>query len=212
LDNGSDEPYQAVGTEKIIRLEENLGNCIPRNMGIDACETPYYFLLDGDILYVRGSIKILEDLMDKFPDAGIVGTHREQNVRKYGYNGVPERDMADIFAQEPYQVFEGMPMAWTQCGLFRKTDQRFTTIPPFDGPGHGFEDSWYYHEMKEKGLKSYFINTISYYHEAHSGQRQLDKSKVDDKKKLREDKFIERFGKVDWLHKPFSIETIKVKP
>jgi len=213
LENGSDdgslEYFKSLkDNPKIIHYYYNAGNCIPRNNGIDLVQTDYFFLLDGDILYVPKSIKILEEILNTYKQCGCVGVHNMQNVAKYGHNGTPNKQKADLRSTKPDAVFSGFPMAWTQYGLFRKTDQRFITKKPFNKPGQGYEDSWYYHEMKSRGLDSWFITKPLYYHQAHSGKRELEKYRLPTFEQDRKKIFENKWGKVDWID-GYKIKQVK---
>lgn len=197
--DGSREYFKTHHPEvTYILLDKNCGNSVARNKGIDLVKTKYYFLIDGDILYVPNSIKILEEVLDKHIEAGICGVYNGQSVLTFGFNGTPNRDEAEIKAQAT-PPYKGFPMAWTQYGLFRLTKQRFAEKPPFDGPGMGYEDSYFYHEMKANGLESYFIERPLYYHDAHSGARELKEAKLPTREKERREAFEAKWGKNDWL-------------
>lgn len=175
VDNGSDDqtfrPYPNV---EYLLLGYNRGNCVARNKAIDKVVTEFYFLLDGDILYVPGTIAMLENKIDDLPDAGCLGVHSNDSVRRWGHNGCPDEGMADLVAVCDDTPLSDYPMAWTQYGLFRNDGQRFSEVPPFNLPGHGYEDDWFYREMLERGKKSYYVSSPLYYHRAHSGKRSLE--------------------------------------
>lgn len=185
-----------------VILGANKGQSVARNRAIDLVKTPYFFLLDGDILYVPGSIAMLEKIIDKHPECGCVGVHTGETNDRYGQGGVPWEEDADRECPDSPPVFTSWPMAWTQYGLFRKTDQRFTETPPFNEPGHGLEDDWYFWEMQERGLKSYFTTRPIYFHQAHSGKRELALAGLSDKFGERLAVFKRRFGEKKWTHKP----------
>lgn len=158
-----------------MEFEFNVGNSISRNRAIDRVDTKYFFLIDGDILYVPGSIEVLVKMAENLEDFGIIGVHNLNVMLQYGHNGTPFLDDADdsFATRKVKDVSMGVdwPIAWSQYGLFLKTDQRFPEQPPFDVPGHGSEDDWYFYEMRERGLHSYYIDQPLYYHEAHSSWR-----------------------------------------
>lgn len=214
VDNGSTDGSREYFTEHprdgvtYMLHERNLGSSVARNLAIDQVKTPYYFLLDGDILYVPGSIALLERVFSTYPACGIIGVHCGESVQKYGHNGTPDINEADIAAPADATVYRGFPMAWTQYGLFRKSDQRFPAQPPFDGPGYGYEDSWYYHELRERGLDSYYVERPMYYHDAHSSKRELEKAGLPDNEAARRDAFHARFGQTDWLDRAFTTEEV----
>lgn len=195
---------------KVIDYPENVGNCVSRNAAIDLVETKYFFLLDGDIIYVPKTIEILERVAKRLPNFGIVGVHNPNQVGKTGHNGTSEYGQSDLEAKYPDIAYWGIPMAWTQYGLFLKTDQRFITEPPFDRIGYGLEDSYFYQEMKRKGLGCYFITEPMYYHEAHSSKKEIEELGIDlkDTENKRRLIFERDFGQNDWLNRNYTIQSI----
>ena len=188
-------------------MGENKGSSVARNMAISRVKGDF-FLIDGDIKYVPGSIKYLKEILDKHQECGIVGVNDPQRVAATGMNGTLIEDEADLVAKKPDKVYKGFPMAWTQYGLFRNTGQKFPEEYPFDRAGHGVEDDWYYHEMKEKGFESYFVTKPLYYHDAHAGKRELAKVGAPTLEAERREAFIKKFGEVTWQDKSFKIEEV----
>lgn len=212
VDNGSTDGsqlYLADLGDKItyIQMGENKGSSVARNMAISRVKGDF-FLIDGDILYVPESIKYLKEILDSHPECGIVGVNDPGRVAATGMNGTLDLMEADIKAKKPDKIFKGFPMAWTQYGVFRNTGQKFPEEYPFDRAGHGYEDSFWYWEMKEKGLESYFITKPLYFHDAHAGKRELNKVKMPTLENERREAFEKRFGKVDWMDKPIKIEEV----
>jgi hypothetical protein len=147
--------------------------------------------------------------MDKYPKCGCVGVNDPNVVAQTGMNGTLDEMRADTIAHKPSTIYSGFPMAWTQYGLFRNTGQKFPEEYPFDRAGMGYEDSWWYWEMKEKGLESYFITRPLYYHDAHAGHRELAKLKQDTLEKERMEAFHKEFGEVDWMDRSLEIKEVK---
>lgn len=211
VDNGSTDGsqlYLADLGDKItyIQMGENKGSSVARNMAISRIKGDF-FLIDGDILYVPESIKVLKETIKKYPECGCLGVNDPLRVAQTGMNGTLNPEEAEIFAS-PSQVYKGFPMAWTQYGYFRNTGQKFPEEYPFDRAGHGVEDDWYYHEMKEKGLESYFVTKPLYYHDAHAGKRELAKVGAPTLEAERREAFIKRFGKVTWQDTGIKIEEV----
>lgn len=206
VDNGStdgsfeyfrDHPDPRV---EFLPLNENKGNALARNEAIKKVKTDYFFLIDGDILYVPGSIKVLESILSVYKDAGCVGVHSPEQVKNYGHNGTRNIMEANLRAENPTAIFKGWPMAWTQYGLFRTKDILFPSTAPFDGPGMGWEDDYYYMLIREKGLHSYFITTPMYFHEAHHGKTQFDEMGKDTREKERMEAFFQRWGQKETVN------------
>lgn len=196
VDNGSDDNSKDVlrGTPGITLVDcaENHGASVGRNAGLDVSTADYVFLLDGDILYIPGTIENLIPLMPE--DAGCLGVH---NSQRWDGTGAPED--ADLrwpgVVTAPNNDF---PMAWTQYGLFRGDllrTIRFYDEGVFGEAGGGYEDDWLYHEMKERGYESYYVDGVLYYHERHGGQRWLDAKAMKNRNEERKAIFNKRWGK-----------------
>lgn len=175
VDNGSDDGskdiLRATDGITLIDLTENTGSSVGRNHGIQATNAEYVFLMDGDILYVPGTITGL--LTDYPADAGCVGV---QNPLARA--GTLDRDRADTrWPTNPGKRYSDFKMAWTQYGLFRGDLLRsiqFHAEGVFGEPGVGYEDDWYFQELNARGLKSYYYPLLTYYHERHGGARFLN--------------------------------------
>lgn len=215
VDNGSTDGsrlYLADLGDKItyIQMGENKGSSVARNMAISRVKGDF-FLIDGDILYVPESIKYLKDILDAHPECGCVGVNDPNRVSQTGMNGTLNEMEADLTAYKPPIVYKGFPMAWTNYGIFRNTGQKFIEQYPFDRAGMAYEDSWWYWEMKEKGLDSYFITKPLYFHDAHSGHRELARLNVPTLEKERMEAFHKKFGEVDWMDKAFEIKEVDAR-
>lgn len=189
-----------AGNQKLTFIDwpENVGSSVGRNLGLAIAKGDYMFLIDGDILYVPGTIAEYIKILEAYPDAACVGQNSLQNVAKYGHNGTTSPLEADIRFDEDYTISDWFPMAWTQYGLFRGDllrEIRFVTEPPFDGPGHGYEDDWLYHEFKDRDLVSLATDKPLYYHMAHTGLSELQKAGLSDMGAERQKVSQKRWGK-----------------
>jgi len=180
----ADHPIENV---EYVKLERNFG-VSAKNFGIDMCKTPYFFLIDGDSLYVPGTIEEYKKVMDR-EDCGCVGHCIPETRFKEGI-GTSDYNKADKTMTKG-DLYTGYKQAWGGYGLFRKCKARFPFDPPFNEPGWGIEDSWYLMEMNELGLKAYFMNTPLYYHEHHSSLKHLKETR----EKERMAAFEKRWGK-----------------
>lgn len=213
VDNGSTDGtklYLADLGDKItyIQMGENKGSSVARNMALKRVKTPYFFLIDGDILYVPETIKHFEKILDEHKECGCIGVNDVRNIMEYGTNGTLFENEADIVCRKPSIIYKGFPMAWTQYGLFRNTGQRFIDKYPFDRAGHGWEDDWYYQEMKRNGLESYAVIRPLYFHDAHAGTRELRKNNTPTLEKERMEAFFKQFGKEHWTTDGFNLEEV----
>lgn len=165
-------------------LSHNTGPSVARNVGIALCRHGNdIFLLDGDVLYVPGTVQAYHSVMYEFPrteakdgvvihgdQVGCVGYNDHIRVMNTGTNGAPSIQAADKVMPDEFTISQWFPMAWTQYGLFNGDMLRamnFITDGVFGEPGHGYEDDWLYHQMRQAGYASLAVNAPYYYHDAH---------------------------------------------
>jgi glycosyltransferase involved in cell wall biosynthesis len=172
VDNGSldgSRGYLASTGVNCLLLDHNAGQSIGRNMGIACTRAPYVMMLDGDILYVPGTLTRFKRILDENPKLGCVGVFG-------GEATVTQLDQADTEAPELYGLNTDHPIAWTQYGLFRR---EVLDECPLDEsgwyalPGHGFEDNDLYQQMKVADWESGAVRGLKYYHERSTGVRKL---------------------------------------
>lgn len=208
VDNGSTDGSKEYFRELVqhgltlVDLPENVGPSVGRNKGIEQCDEDYIFLLDGDILYVPGTIAEYQKILDHYTDAFCVGQNSFEMVMQLGHNGTLNPIEADLRMDTDYVISDWFPMAWTQYGLFRGDllrEYRFIDEGPFGQAGWGYEDDDYFHEMKKLGYTALSVNKPLYYHEAHSGVKELIRSEsqefFDDQMKRRKKIFDKKWGK-----------------
>lgn len=204
VDNGSTdeskEYFKGINNPKfhLVDLPENNGASVGRNAGIDKIKADYIFLLDADILYVKGTIKEYQKVLEKYPKAYCIGQNSLKLLNELGHNGVYDIMEADLSMGDDYKVEDWFPIAWTQYGLFRGSllkKIKFTTEGAFGEAGYGFEDDYLHHEMKKLGYESLSISLPIYYHFAHSGWRELDLHNKEDKMVQRKKIFEKKWGK-----------------
>lgn len=225
--DGSKEYYENLENTArfhFVGLPTNQGPSVARNIGIDEIrkvmrEVDAIFLLDGDILYVPGTIKEYSKILSHYPDAFCVGQNSFELVMKYGYNGTTNPIEADIHMSDDYTISDWFPMAWTQYGLFLAHllyDYPFIETPPFNEAGYGLEDDDFYHAMKERGYVSLAVDRPLYYHEAHTGIKELMKSglslKLKERKKVFEQKWGKRSQWSEWLQDNQPEKTTRLHP
>lgn len=199
VDNGSDDLDKLKFDSDqftLLAQRENLGSSKARNIGIEYIrkmyDPDYIFLLDGDILYVRGTI---EEYMRVMPEeAGCIGGHDGRNVYKYNHNGTPIREQADLRYKITSKPEKGIPMAWTQYGLFRAEVFEDCTFDEGYGIGMGYEDDDFYHQMIKNGWESYYVPEPLYFHDAHGGKRQFEKQQQDTREEKRKKLFNSKWS------------------
>lgn len=190
-------------------LNKNHGSSIARNVGIDMSKGEHIFLIDGDILYVPGTIPIYKQVLGHDSTYGCVGYNDHHRVQMTGTNGTYEIAEADAVMRTEFTVSEWFPMAWTQYGLFRGDllrKLRFYAEGCFGEFGHGYEDDWLFHEMQEAGFRSIAINAPLYFHDAHYSLRMLKQMNLPDRGDERAKVFYERWGEGNgWRERMGSI-------
>lgn len=206
VDNGSTddsvEKFQSLRDQiKFVALNDNYGSSIGRNLGIELTTCQYTFLLDGDILYVPGTIAEYIKILEKYPEAGCVGyfdiVHRETHGWGHGANTREEADEVMPVLTDKNKIACWYPIAWTQYGLFRTEllkQYKFPTLDPFNKPGYGYEDDWFYKDMCKDGWESLHIDKPLYYHDKHFSQRNLRRKNQSDMSKERRHVFYKHWG------------------
>lgn len=219
-DDGSKEYFRSLGDKiKFVDLPKNMGASVGRNKGIEVATGENIFLLDGDILYVKGTIAEYQKILEMYPDSFCVGQNSIELLYKTCNNGVLEPVDADMSMDTEYKVEDWFPIAWTQYGLFRGDVLRklkFVEEGVFGEPGYGFEDDWLYHEAKSLGYVSLAVDKPMYYHHAHGGLRELHRGKKDIKADERKRLFRKKWGNkntwADMLNQPIIERTYRKGP
>lgn len=209
VDNGSDddsyERLQKYDWITLVRNEKNLGPSVGRNSGLDKSTADYIFLLDGDILYIPGTIKALRRAFPLVLDTGCLGVHNPLD-----YDGTQRIEDADpVFPENPGKAYKDFDMAWTQYGLFRGDllrECRFYDEGIFGEPGIGYEDDWLWHDMKKRGYASYYVPNVTYYHERHGGARFLKGRGLPVRSDERYEIFKEYWKSPAWNEKPLHLD------
>lgn len=106
VDDGSTDDgvakVEALGSPlvRIIR-QENSGVSVARNVGIQAAQSPWVALLDGDDLWCADFLATITDLMAQYPGCGAYGTafYVEQNGERVAVNSPFEEGIVDYFAE-----------------------------------------------------------------------------------------------------------------
>jgi glycosyltransferase involved in cell wall biosynthesis len=177
-DNGStDGTAEALyAADEVLNIPHrfllNAGNCgssVARNRILDVMrEVGADFLLwmDGDIEIVPfSSFAMLRHLEDADPRAGCVGAHCHSQTRQRGEAtpylfSVPAGSVADDR--------DGLWVAWTQYGLFRRevfdAGVRFDESGPFGHAGWGCEDVDLAFQMHSRGFYNQAFTGMVYLH------------------------------------------------
>lgn len=221
VDNGSQDGSQdylhylakrsvgEVGDVRAAILTSNCGSSVGRNVGISMAKGEDIFLIDGDILYVPGTIEVYKRILHDQPTYGCVGYNDHHRVQMTGMNGTYNAEEADQVMRTDMTLSEWFPMAWTQYGLFRGDMLRklqFHAKGCFGEWGHGYEDDWLFHDMQEAGYRSVAVNAPLYYHDGHYSLRLMKQMNLPDRGEERARAFYERWGEGNgWRERMSSI-------
>lgn len=169
VDNGSTDGCQDLAT---IKNEKNLGISIAKNQGIEASKGEFILLLDGDVLYMPGSIACLLEWLENNPNEYAIGF--------YPNRFTTERDKAEKMC---IRLYEPKPYTATclYYGLYRKTmfDKgiKCSVDGPFAQVGYGWEDKDFFMQMQVKGITQWVAHINSaigkYYHAINSSIKQM---------------------------------------
>lgn len=214
VDNGSTDGSQqkfdiSFGNKiKLVLLNKNYGSSIARNIGLDLIESEFTFLIDGDILYVPGTIEEYKKLLTWYSNCACIGYFDIEKRQQEGWaHGTRIKEKADQKMLPVTEIGHWYPMAWTQYGLFRTKvlkKYRFVSQYPFNQPGYGFEDDWLYREFTADGWKSYHVNKPYYYHDAHfalNALRENNEDRVEDRRVAFSKKWGENTTSADIIQK-----------
>jgi len=169
VDNGSTDGCQDLAT---IKNGKNLGISIAKNQGIEASRGEFILLLDGDILYMPGSITCMFDWLEKYPKEYAIGFYPNRFANERGL----EEEMC-IRLYEP-KIHTAACLFY---GMFRRTmfdrDIKCSVDGPFALPGYGWEDRDFFMQMQAKGIKQWVAHinsaTGKYYHAINSSIKQM---------------------------------------
>jgi len=181
---------------------ENIGASAARNLAIKVSVGSDIFLIDGDILYVPGTLAVYSKILKHYKDAFCVGQNSFEMLAELGHNGTQESYEADLRMSDDYIISDWFPMSWCQYGLYRGELLRktlFNQEGAFGMRGYGYEDDDHWHRMNELGYVSLAVNKPVYYHQAHTGIRELIRSQskevFDANMELRKQIFEKKWGR-----------------
>lgn len=173
VDNGSNDGCEKFAT---IRNEVNMGISIGKNQGIDASKGEYIFLLDGDIVPVPNSIRLLVDHLDNNPECDAIGmmpnkfSNQKNNFGQKNHETYCEK-LVDIHPHKCHCIFYGI--------YRRSVFERGVRLDEDYGKeaGYGWEDLDVYMQMESLGITQWVAQINhpggKYYHEINSSIRQM---------------------------------------
>ena len=195
VDNGSTDGTQKYGT---IKNEKNLGISKGKNQCIDACASKYIFLLDGDIIVVPNSIRLLLNYIKEYEEVKAIGFIAQQWSNQRNRNGQKHHEtycnsLHDVREEQRASIFYGI----YDRGIF-DNGLRFDEGGVFGEVGYGWEDHDFYEQMRSRGIKQYVAHVNhaggKYYHAINSSIRAMGREEYIRTSKLRAEYFRSKWG------------------
>lgn len=161
VDNGSIDGCQDLAT---IKNPVNLGISKAKNQGIDASRGDYIFLIDGDVVPVPNSIRLLVEHLDKDFSCDAIGFLPDKfcNTLRGDY----ERECRVL---DPILRHHGHCIYY---GIYRREVWDKIHFDENYGVGYGYEDLDTFMQMEAKGIKQWAagMNSMAgkYYHAINS--------------------------------------------
>jgi len=198
IDNGSDDGTLDIITNwivvnlkdnfKIKRNPVNLGISKGKNRGIDVSDGEYIMMLDGDVVPVSNSIRLMIEWMDK--------NKKEVALGMYPNKFSPTEDHAEKYC-EKLMGFKEHKCACLYYGIYRrkifKKGLRMNEEGEFGKPGYGWEDHDFFQRFKKAGYIQHVahINKESgkYYHHINSSIRAMGREKYMETSRARDKQF-----------------------
>lgn len=156
----------------IIDNPENLGISKGKNQGINISDGEYILMLDGDVVPVPNTIKLMIEWLDNNPDKVALGMQPNMFATS--------EDMAEASCIGIVDIKEHK-CACLFYGVYRRKvfDEglRMSEEGEFGGPGYGWEDHDFYQRLVTMGHKQYagYINKKGgrYFHKINSSIRAM---------------------------------------
>lgn len=180
VDNGSMKPLKKQDGAIYIENKTNLGLGVGRNQAL-AHQEGDVFSLDGDILYVPGSIDKMRKYLYKKEEVGCVGFEGD-----YNRCGVPIRDMADRKAYRVYFRNNNSDWAWGAYGLYKEKAAKqcwYDVTGPMGVPGYGWDDHDQLQCLLYNCWEVWTLGGLRFYHQAHSSKKELNNDLHEDERK-----------------------------
>ena len=194
VDNGSDDGCELLAT---IANPENLGISKGKNQGVDASKGEYIMLIDGDVVPVPNSIKLLLAYMDQHPEIDALGFHpnkwsNQRNKHKEIYHEVWCDKLVDVQPARGHCCYYGM--------YRRSVFERGARFDERYGVGYGYEDLDHFMEMKSRGIVQYVCHINhpggKYFHAINSSIRVMGRQAYEKSNEERGRMFIAKWGDV----------------
>ena len=188
VDNGS-HASERVAVERelahhenhvLLRQPKNLGFAPAVNIGMDVVETPYFCVLNNDVVVTKGWLYRLREAMDNYLEYAALGPVTDHSGSTQQYNRIAERmdwpplefdEMAEHVNGQTEQTYALAGNLSYFCTLFRKcvTDDVGRL---YEGFVNGGEDDDYNDRLREAGWAVGICLNCFVYHK-HRATRNL---------------------------------------
>ena len=186
--DGSDYTAQQMWGNKswftLIKSSENLGFAGGANKAIKDIDAEIIVLANSDTVFLKNSLQILLDTLDKHPEAGVVGPKLlwpdgtlQRSLRDFPFPGRLIAEHLPLLgrkasANQPHTVEQKVDWLVGAVMVFRK--ELFESFGGFD------EDFFFYHEETElqyrfslKGFSSFFVPAAEVIHVEGASARKM---------------------------------------
>lgn len=171
VDNGSTDQCKDIAT---IRNEVNKGISVGKNQGIDASKGDYILLLDGDILPVPNSIRLLVGHLDANKECLAIGFLPNKFSTMRNTEGDKSRHEEYCHKLDPIEEHKGHCVYY---GMYRRELWQKIRFDETFGVGYGYEDLDTYMQMEKLGIKQWIAGINhkcgKYYHNINSSIREM---------------------------------------
>lgn len=176
-----------------VRNSENLGISKGKNQGIDLSEGDYILMLDGDVMPVPNTIRLMAKWLDENKDKHAIGMYPNKFALEQNKGGQVHHEE---YCKDLYK-----PVKFKCCclyyGMFRrsifKKGLRMNEKGEFGKPGYGWEDHDFYKRMQKAKVDQYVAHINNekgkYYHKINSSIRAMGHEKYKETSVIRNKQF-----------------------
>jgi glycosyltransferase involved in cell wall biosynthesis len=182
-----------------IRNKENLGISIGKNLGVRACSGKYIIMLDGDVVPVPNSLRLMIKWMEENEGKNALGMYPNKFSLEPNKEGGAKHheDYCDVLYE---------PRVYKCCclyyGIFRRlmfTKVMMNEEGEYGKAGYGWEDHDFFNRMKEAGYNQYVAHINNekgkYYHKINSSIRAMGRDKYIETSRARDKQFKQTWEK-----------------
>lgn len=195
VDNGSTDGCENFAD---FRFPQNRGISIGKNKCIDLSEGKYVLLLDGDVVPVPNSIRLMLKHMMEHPECEALGMFPNKFALESNDTGQKHHE---DYCHELVGINKDCHCTCLFYGLYNRVifdvGLRLREDGVFGEPGYGWEDHDFYQQMKAMGYDQWtaFINHPGgkYYHKINSSIRNMGRDQYMNSSRERHKLFRQRW-------------------